>query len=84
MENQHHMIKGYRELTKGEIALINEIKGKAEEVEKLVNKLSLLRFPDTDTSPSKLIDLRWLSIGKTHLQQGFMALTRAIAKPESF
>jgi hypothetical protein len=27
---------------------------------------------------------RWISIGKTHLQQGFMALTRGIAKPETF
>lgn len=27
---------------------------------------------------------RWLEIGKGHLQQGFMALTRAIAKPTTF
>jgi hypothetical protein len=29
-------------------------------------------------------DQRWLAIGATQLQQGFMALTRAIAKPEFF
>ena len=27
---------------------------------------------------------RWLGIGKDHLQQGFMALARAIAKPTTF
>ena len=27
---------------------------------------------------------RWLEIGKEHLQQGFMALTRAIARPTTF
>jgi hypothetical protein len=30
------------------------------------------------------IDMRWLSIGKTDLQTGCMALVRAVAKPESF
>ena len=32
--------------------------------------------PDTDK--------RWVAIARTHLQEGFMALTRAIAKPTSF
>ncbi|WP_423815292.1 DUF7681 family protein, partial [Pseudomonas viridiflava] len=27
---------------------------------------------------------RWIAIGKTHLQQGLMCLTRAVAKPEFF
>ncbi|WP_432719850.1 hypothetical protein R0381_003647 [Jeongeupia wiesaeckerbachi] len=27
---------------------------------------------------------RWLNIGQDHLQQGFMALTRAVARPTSF
>lgn len=30
------------------------------------------------------VDLRWAVIAKTHLQEGFMALTRAVAKPTSF
>jgi hypothetical protein len=30
------------------------------------------------------IDQRWVAIAKTHLQQGFMAATRAIAQPEFF
>jgi hypothetical protein len=29
-------------------------------------------------------DPRWLAIGKTDLQKGFMAVIRAIAKPETF
>jgi hypothetical protein len=27
------------------------------------------------------VDKRWLSIAKTHIQQGFMAAVRAIARP---
>ena len=30
------------------------------------------------------LDQRWVSIGATELQQGLMALTRAIAKPTFF
>ena len=29
------------------------------------------------------IDGRWVSIARTHFQQGFMALTRAVTRPES-
>jgi hypothetical protein len=27
---------------------------------------------------------RWMTIGQDHLQQGFMALTRAVARPTTF
>lgn len=30
------------------------------------------------------IDQRWVAIAKTDLQKGFMALIRAVAKPETF
>ena len=30
------------------------------------------------------VESRWVSIGETHMQQGVMALLRAVAKPEGF
>lgn len=30
------------------------------------------------------IDGRWVAIGKTHLQQGLMALRRAVERPDTF
>lgn len=99
MDNQHQKITGYRDLTEQEIALMNEIKAKAAEVGELHAKLlkgllppavegqevelacgcSALEIPlgeyETD---------RWLRIGLDHLQQGFMALTRAVARPTRF
>jgi len=78
MENQHRLIDGYRELSETEIAFMNEIKMRGAEIHKLVE---LLR----KTPPSKLvIDERWLNIGVTDLQKGFMALTRAVTKPNHF
>jgi len=74
MENQHRKIKGYRELSQTEIDAMNLIKEKAAEAGKLCEALSV----------SSEIDGRWLAIGKTDLQKGVMALTRAVAKPEFF
>ncbi len=75
MENQHRHIKGHRELSEEEIALMNEIKQKASEVGELVGKLR---------NVGTTIDQRWVSIGATDLQTGMMALTRAVAQPTTF
>lgn len=86
MENQHQHIKGYRDLGPEEIALMNEGKELAEQVGAWLAKLerigSELAHGATGGPPPP--DFRWLSIGRTHLQQGFMAVIRAIAKPTTF
>lgn len=88
MENQHRKITGYRELSEFEIGLLNDIKTKAEEVGALVDRLDSLYYtvpePGDAITNVKISDGRWLAIGRTQLQQGFMALTRAIAKPTTF
>ncbi len=77
MDNQHRKIKGYRELSQEEINLMNEIKEEAAKVGALCEKL---KGHDGGSAP----DQRWVNIGKTDLQKGFMALVRSIAKPEFF
>lgn len=74
VDNQHKVIKGYRDLTAEEIMLINACKQLANDVGKQI--ISLEGIPS--------VDKRWLAIAKTDLQKGFMSLVRAIAKPESF
>lgn len=73
MENQHRLIKGYRDLSETEIATMNEIKDAGEELSRLYD-----RVLEAGGDP------RWAAIGRTHLQQGLMALTRAVAKPTTF
>lgn len=68
-----HKITGYRELTDADVELINMIKEQGENVGRL---LALLDRGH--------IDQRWVSIGRTDLQKGFMSLVRAVAQPESF
>lgn len=79
MDNQHRKIAGYRELGQEEIDLMNEIKATGKTLGDLVDKLkALAEFAGAQADP------RWISIGQTHLQQGLMALTRAVAKPTFF
>lgn len=74
MENQHKHIKGYRDLTEQEIALMNKAKELAVQVGELVEEVK----------GTEGIDQRWAAEGKTDLQKGFMSLIRAIARPETF
>jgi len=74
MDNQHREIKGYRELSADEIALMNEVKTKGAELGELVDKLRA----------HEATDKRWVAIGATDLQTGLMALTRSVAKPTFF
>lgn len=74
MDNQHKHIKGYRDLTAEEIALMNEAKALAEQCGQLVEKIG--------ATPG--IDPRWLATGKTDLQKGFMSVIRSVARPTTF
>lgn len=74
MENQHRMIRGYRELEQGEIDAMNRIKQQGAALEELL----------LEVGEEIELDGRWASIAKTHFQQGLMALTRAVAKPSFF
>jgi len=74
MDNQHKKIKGYRELNQTEIDLMNEGKELAEKVGVFIAKLE----------SNNLTDKRWVAIGKTDLQRGFMMSIRAIAQPTTF
>lgn len=73
-------ITGYRQLGEHEAALMNEAKALAEQCGKFVDQLR--NHPTMSTGVD--IDQRWVSIGATDLQTGFMALVRAIARPTTF
>lgn len=77
MENQHRKIAGYKELNQDQIDKMNEIKQLAAQVGDLVYELDEM-FPNPGQQS------RWVSIGRTDLQQGFMALSRAVADPDFF
>lgn len=67
-------IKRYRQLNDEEAALMNAIEEQAEICGVLIERLRTTGG----------LDYRWVSIGATDLQKGFMALVRSVAKPTSF
>lgn len=89
-------ITGYRQLTQAEVALMNEGKALAEQCGAYIAKLrgypataadGIPRIHETlGGEPTHLpsLDQRWVSIGATDLQRGFMAVIRGIAQPTTF
>lgn len=80
-------ITGYRQLTEEEVTLMNEGKALAELCGAYIDRLRNY-VPDNGDGPTIApggsLDQRWISIGATDLQRGFMALTRGIAQPTTF
>ena len=86
-------ITGYRQLTEAEVSLMNEGKALAEQCGAYIAKLR--QHPatspgqppfvnNTPEGPRPSLDQRWVSIGATDLQTGFMAVIRGIAQPTTF
>lgn len=89
MDNQHQKIKGYRELSQEEIELINTIKEYGVLLEELVDecrRADVKEGKNGDREHDERLDeaSRWRAIAKAHFQQGLMALTRSVAKPDFF
>lgn len=76
MEDQPYTIKGRRPLSIQETDLINEIQDIADRVGQF---LALM-----ENSTKINFDLEWINIAKPMLRQGFMAMIRAVAKPDNF
>lgn len=65
---------GYRDLSDQELDAINRTKALGQQIGEVLNNIA--QMPG--------VDQRWLAIGRTDLQTGLMAVTRAIAKPTTF
>lgn len=73
-------IVGYVEQTPDQIERINSLKSAEVEIVKLLECIAR-NIKDTNNPELLPADPRWLSIAKTHIQQGFMAAVRAVARP---
>lgn len=99
MENQHRLIKTYRELTQAEIDLMNECKVFEAQFHLLKDKifnhlqdqaLAAMSLDTDSTNSTPEMDrfheakpYRWLAIAETHVEQGMMALVRSVAQPST-
>lgn len=73
MSEQHDglPVQGYRPQSTAAVDLVNENKTIEEQVLRILDALA--------TNPNT--DKRWLAIGRTAIENGFMAVNRAVFKP---
>lgn len=71
MDNQHKLIKGYRDLSQSEIDSINSIKLAEQDIGQLWQQVAKVEG----------VDHRQLAIAKTKLQEAFMWFIRGVAQP---
>lgn len=64
-------VAGYQPQSDGKVELVNANKRLEEQCLRVLDLLSTL--PDTDK--------RWLAIGRTGIEQAFMAVNRSVFKP---
>jgi hypothetical protein len=63
-------VAGYQDQAQSAVDLVNRNKILEERVLRVLDELQ-----------ASGVDGRWLAIGRTHIEQGFMAVNRAIFKP---
>lgn len=92
MDNQHRLIKSYRDLNAEEIALINRIKAAEREILGLIDEVQR-HITSQIESYSKVDDREsiervhatnaygWNTKAKSDIETGFMALVRSVAQP---
>lgn len=66
-------VSGYKPQTQSKVDTVNSFK--ADE-ERLLRKLDAMREPTSDN-----VDQRWLALGRTQLEQAFMAINRSVFQP---
>lgn len=64
-------VMGYKPQSGDTIVIVNRFKKEEERVLRLLDEMSL----------ANAIDQRWLAIGRTQLEQAFMAINRSVFKP---
>lgn len=72
-------VAGYKPQSPEAVALVNHNKHREESLLRLLDGL----FNEQDPNGESIsVDKRWLSIAKTHFEEGFMALNRSIFQPQ--
>lgn len=98
MAEQHEKINGYRTLTDQEIDLMNQVKAAGARLLKLQREIAQLLVDQEVIKQQQALESkdgqvelarfqkaephRWAAIGKTEVEQGVMAIVRAIAQPD--
>lgn len=67
-------VSGYKPLSQRKVDEVN--------INKRLEEVVLRRLDDIAHMDPSFYDARWLAVGRTHLEQAFMCVNRAIFQPE--
>ncbi len=70
-KHQGPPVSGYLPQSDDRVAIVNRNKEAEERVLRLLDELG----------ESTEVDPRWLAMGRSHIEQGFMAINRAVFRP---
>lgn len=71
MTHQPLPVSGYTEQSDSRVEMVNKNKALEERVLRRLDDLRTLN-----------VDQRWLAIGRTHIEEAFMAINRSIFQPQ--
>ncbi len=75
-------VAGYQPQTQVKVDIVNSFKADEERIlRKLDDLMAATRKGPNDAGPNPY-DGRWLAIGRTQLEQAFMAINRAVFQPK--
>ena len=78
-------VQGYVPQSDEKVALVNEHKQMEERILRRIDELSRQKKPATagdDVVWASTYSQRWLAVARTHFEEGFMALNRAVFQPK--
>ena len=75
-------VSGYQPQSDDKVALVNQFKADEERMlrrlDEVTSQMFSIKNADGTLGP---LDQRWVAIARTHFEQGFMALNRAVFRP---
>lgn len=74
-------VAGYTPQSDDKVKLVNEFKADEERLLRKLDKIGLPTTGFSSTTNDLRHDQRWLAIARSHFQEGFMALNRAVFQP---
>ena len=72
-------VAGYKPQSQESIDLVNRFKMEEEHLLRTIDKMMMERYEAS--AINNKYDNRWLQIGRTHMEQAFMAINRGIFMP---
>lgn len=75
-------VAGYTDQSDAKVALVNEFKADEERLLRKLDRFTPGETFDLEGPNVGQLDPRWLAIARTHFQEGFLALNRAVFRPQ--